>query len=664
MITIKKIKYEILGVDEIEQNRLPKLREVPFDKDLIDGGLLKTEQEGFRYMTGDRHLPYRIQDSYHRNKKNIVLDGIEIENEILKAVILPAYGGRIWSLYNKVEEKEILFCNPVFQPGNLAVRNAWVSGGIEWNLGQFGHSSLTMDHLYAAICKDDTGREFVRLYEYERIKGLFLNVDLHLLPNDDSLYAHVTITNSHDDPRSLYWWTNIAVELNRNCRVISGTDQVIATTPVNGENTFGHDQLPNLKSKPSEDASFPAVFDYSNEYFFQNNKDIYDTWEMALYNDGTAFYERSTKELPYRKMFCWSNEQGGNHWQHFLATDDAPLYVELQGGLVSTQVHGDMIAPHSSISFTQAFGGMRIDVEKAHKTSYLDCVNYCREVVEEQLPSEQLTLNHNLFESLSSAPIAEIIHSGSGYALLEEMRKPGFIPSGMTFTSTNGDESDVWSSLLTEYKVPELVDGYGISYLTDSVWIPYLEKAVEAHGGVANFYYGIALFENGFTKEAIQALTTYAEQSNELIGYRTLGYLYARLGDSHLAQMWYDKAFTTPNRLHPDYYEEYLRYLVNESCFKKAWDLYCSASSVVQGNDNVKLRVLGAAVECKAFDFAESMFAIEQINIREGEVVLNKHWLRMKELQFIDSGMSHEEAKEKTATLTIPYMVDFRLNET
>ena len=45
----------------------------------------------------------------------------------------------MWSLYDKVNQKELLYVNDVIRPSNLAVRNAWVSGGVEWNIGVIGH---------------------------------------------------------------------------------------------------------------------------------------------------------------------------------------------------------------------------------------------------------------------------------------------------------------------------------------------------------------------------------------------------------------------------------------------------------------------------------------------------------------------------------------------
>ena len=81
-----------------------------------------------------RILPYRMQDRYSRKRLPIKMKTIEMENKYLKAVFWPENGGRLYSLFDKVNNRDLLMTNPVYQPGNLAIRNAWLSGGIEWNL--------------------------------------------------------------------------------------------------------------------------------------------------------------------------------------------------------------------------------------------------------------------------------------------------------------------------------------------------------------------------------------------------------------------------------------------------------------------------------------------------------------------------------------------------
>ena len=112
-----------------------------------------------------------------------------LENEHLKATFLPELGGRLYSLVAKPGERELLFRNPLFQPANLAIRNAWFAGGIEWNVGQFGHTFTTCAPLFAAEIVGPAGEPGLRLYEFERCKRLFWQVDFYLPPGSPILIA-------------------------------------------------------------------------------------------------------------------------------------------------------------------------------------------------------------------------------------------------------------------------------------------------------------------------------------------------------------------------------------------------------------------------------------------------------------------------------------------
>ena len=70
-------------------------------------------------------LPYRLQDGYGRGRRPTAFPAAILENEILRATFLPDLGGRLWSLFHKPSGRELLYSNPVFQPANLAIRNAW-----------------------------------------------------------------------------------------------------------------------------------------------------------------------------------------------------------------------------------------------------------------------------------------------------------------------------------------------------------------------------------------------------------------------------------------------------------------------------------------------------------------------------------------------------------
>lgn len=46
-------------------------------------------------------LPYRISDSYTRERSVREFNAAILENEHIRAVFLPELGGRLWSLYDK-----------------------------------------------------------------------------------------------------------------------------------------------------------------------------------------------------------------------------------------------------------------------------------------------------------------------------------------------------------------------------------------------------------------------------------------------------------------------------------------------------------------------------------------------------------------------------------
>ena len=101
----------------------------------------------------DSILPYRLQDNYNREKRPRCFKTAVLENDLLRATFLLELGGRLWSLFHKPTGRELLHVNPVFQPANFAVRDAWFSGGVEWNLSIIGHCPFTC----AAIRRQSIG---------------------------------------------------------------------------------------------------------------------------------------------------------------------------------------------------------------------------------------------------------------------------------------------------------------------------------------------------------------------------------------------------------------------------------------------------------------------------------------------------------------------------
>lgn len=671
-MTIYVSSIKLKGSKIGEQNPIPFFRDKDHDKPFKDGGLLPEERKGFGYETGFRVLPYKMQDTYKRAEGIIELKTVVLENKNLKAEFLPEYGGRLYSLFDKKNKRELLYVNPVFQPANLAIRNAWFSGGIEWNLGQFGHTFYTCSPVFFAKCHDLRGSEFLRMYEYERCRGLFLQIDFHLPDDSEVLFAHVSIVNSNDKSTPVYWWTNIAVEENRNVRVFSGTQDVIYIKPESlkdqqSVHSFAHGEIPYLASLNGADASYPGNLPYSNEYFFQNPYDYDSTFEAAAYDDGTAFFERSTPRLRYRKMFCWGNQRGGEHWQEFLTEPGTSRYLEIQAGISPTQVHGMDMGPRERWSFTQVFGGLNIDSLRI-SGEWTSSRDYIHSVVDSKLSVSELTSLDTEFEHCVNIVPYEILHSGSGWGALESKRDKSIIPKGMIFEdSTLKEEQKPWLELLEHGKIPELgADELPASWIVDYRWMDILGKSLNDSANInatSLLYYGVMLYENGSFDEGIDTLKRSLKLLPTAICAASLAEAMILEQRVHEACDYMDYALKLggANQSKAFVVEAIKTYNAAKE-YDKSWKLYQNLSVRYRNEDRIILEVSNAAFELQKWDFLDWAFKQNYPGIREGESKITELWFRKQAIDEASRlGIKNYEdiLDEIMESLVPPYNIDF-----
>ncbi|MEF9853379.1 MAG: DUF5107 domain-containing protein [Hydrogenoanaerobacterium sp.] len=654
-------------------NPLPPFRARSHNKNLIDAGLLPQELTGFGDETGFCALPYTMQDNYNRELTEQELATVVLENDCLKATFLADYGGRLWSLYDKKAGRELLFKNPVFRTANLAIRNAWFCGGIEWNLGQYGHSCLTCEPMFFAACTDDCGNPFLRMYEYERQKCLFLQIDFHLPQGASYLAAHVQIMNSKTEAVPLYWWTNIAVPENRNVRVLSGTKEVIYICPETQKTEgavhgFAHGEMPYLKTLGGLDASYPKNLPYSNEYFFQNPASLKNTWEAAFYDDGTAFWERSTQQLRYRKMFCWGNHTGGKHWKRFLSDDENGDYIEIQAGLAPTQVHGATIGGGKVVSFTQVFGGCTMDKKTASGEWETAC-DYAYDELNKRLSSEELQRIDAAFLALSIVRPDEILHEGSGWGALEALRDENIIPMGMMFPkNTIGVLQQPWTELLRTGAFPAIGENeQPTSWLTDKRWLGILEKSLESkanQNATAYLHYGVMLIENDCWKEAVVALQHSLNILPSAIAHRCMAQALEELGRGKEACEQIEAAVKLSGENAKSFFsEEYILLHSAEGQWEKAWEFYENLPPQLKQGERIRLNIAESAFELGKTEFLDELFTESFATMREGESALLELWYkRQAQLLALQNACDDYRMYIDTAKAECipPYNLDFR----
>ena len=634
----------------------------------------KDKYYSFGRETGFRVLPYTMQDRYSRELVDVEFSSIIMENEYLRAEFIPALGGRLWSLFDKKNNRDMIYRNPVFRPANLAIRDAWFSGGIEWNIGRLGHTVHTCSKVFAGVFESDE-TAVLRLWEFERQTRLFWRIEFTLAKDSPALFAYTRIENPDSIAKPLYWWTNTALPQTPLARVFSATDEVIYIVPGTGAvKTMDYGRLPELPVLAGRDASYPAMSDYSNEYFFQNDR-CASPWESVVYEDGYAWGERSTLPLRYRKMFCWGSGTGGRRWQDFLSLPGQE-YLEVQAGLAPTQLHTADIAGGETVDWVQAFTAFHAETEQTHQKDYQSAAKYIED-----------HLTRNLAPGVVQAALeqargrygtdAEILETGSGWGFLESCLRNYKIPQGLSFPAESVCEAESpWSELLLKgsFSRRPVEAGPG-SFVTDEAWEKILnERFIKARSAFEEnwllpYHLGVIAFERGEIQKAAAFWEESLKNEENPWACRNLAVAALQRGDIKSALDYYRRALSGGQD--QSFAQEYVPLLLDAGREEEVAALLETAARRSGSLEALPVSLIEAAarIALNSGDDAglNRIFSIEPVHIREGNTALVDIWIEREIKRLTQEGVSRSEAETQIRTalsagsLIPPKEIDFRM---
>ncbi|MFJ8060643.1 DUF5107 domain-containing protein [Streptomyces sp. NPDC096142] len=489
MVIVTTIRREVLTLPAAElgpDNPLPPLR--PLDEvhrmDHRDREELPRDmarQVGYEPLRS--LLPTRVRDGYDRDRVPRRLDALVIENDRLRATVLPALGGRVASLVHKPTDRELLYRNPVLQPANFALNGAWFSGGIEWNIGATGHTTLSCAPVHAARVPAPDGGEMLRLWEWERLRDLPFQVDLWLPDGSDFLHVGVRVRNPHERPAPAYWWSNIAVPEER--RVLA---------PASEAWHFGYERWLRRVPVPSYDGvdrTYPLNSPYAADYFYEV-EDGRRRWIAALDADGHGLVQTSTDVLRGRKLFVWGTGSGGRRWQEWLTEPGTGGYCEIQAGLARTQLEHVRLPPESEVSWLEAYGPLDAGADG----EWSAVVAGAEARLEAVLPRADVDAAYAAWKPYADTEPGPLLATGSGWGALEVLRADWKLPGTPFDESTLGEDQAPWAELLRSGVLPEprRVRPPGETLVAPH-WRDMLETApatplTEYHLGIAQWHAG------------------------------------------------------------------------------------------------------------------------------------------------------------------------------
>lgn len=657
MTTITKQLKKIKAADMNGTATTPPI--AGYGSNPMSGNTSLGEREGL--FVGYGHVatpfPYRVQNMYSSELRDSEIETYVLENEHLRAEFYPTLGGKLSSLFDKDEGRELLFANPVIRPRNLAIRNAWMSGGVEWNCGIFGHHVHTCDPLFVAETALDDGTPVLRMYEFERIRRAVVQMDFFLPEDSKLLFARMRITNTVPEVTPMYWWSNIAVREEPDGRVITMADGSYVAD--------GNVSLIPLPVNKGVEVTYPTNTPTSMDYFYKI-PDKARKFECYVDADGRGFVECSTSRLQGRKLFVWGQGTGGDRWQKYLTGEgDDGRYVELQAGLAHSQYECLPMPPKTTWEWLEGYGAISGDAKKLHgkwKTAQAEASAALDAIITDERMEELLEQTYGM----ATSPAKKLLGRGSGWGALENMRRAHDGESLMTphldFGEVGEEQSD-WVHLLEAECLPEH-DPADVppSYMLQPEWTKRLSAAASA-GDRYNWYTHFQLGLIHFVSGDIAAATREIERSQELRpsawALNALTHIALNSGRSREAAILAIRAaHMRPGDI--SLAKEAITYAAQLRMFTNVEEYIATLSDEEKACGQIKMYMLFTYVKQGNIEAAERMFnsdgGIDVADIREGENTITDLWLELEELKAKRDGRDFNRNNA-----IVPEQFDFRM---
>jgi len=305
--------------------------------------LLGDEDPNPPFPVAGRHrtYPYTMLDDLTDRRETKTYKAVFLENEFLKAIVLPELGGRLYSVYDKISQREVFYRNNVVKYGLVSLRGAWVSGGIEFNFPD-GHTVVTVSPVASKIEQNPDGSGTVIVGDMDWVTGMHWEVALTLRPGQARVEQRVTLFNDTPATHRYWYWANAAVP---------ATDDMQFIYPM-------REAYPHLKGVVWSYPLHEGV-DYS---WYKNVREPSSLFARQVHREFFgAYYHQADygvvhvadfREVPGKKVWTWGVAEDGLIWTNLLTDRDGP-YNEIQSGRYQTQLNYEFMPPRQAESWTE-----------------------------------------------------------------------------------------------------------------------------------------------------------------------------------------------------------------------------------------------------------------------------------------------------------------------
>src|SRR5262245_15277353 len=177
----------------------------------------------FDLFAGERfNYPYALRNALTGTTRVEHYRALFLENEYLRVTVLPELGGHVYSCLDKISGHEMFYANKTIKKALIGYRGAWAAFGIEFNF-PVSHNWMSVSPVASAIVSNRDGSASIWVGDVNAVFGSSWRVELRLRPGRAVLEQHTTLVNQGDTRHRYYWWTNAAVQVEDDSRLIYPT---------------------------------------------------------------------------------------------------------------------------------------------------------------------------------------------------------------------------------------------------------------------------------------------------------------------------------------------------------------------------------------------------------------------------------------------------------
>lgn len=299
--------------------------------------------------------PYPLLDQLSDEAEPRQYHALFLENPYLRVMVLPEVGGRVWSLYDKIAQRECLHQPPSLKPALIGLTGAWIAGGIEFNF-PIGHRYTTHQPVWYALepPREEGEKGTIWIGEICRRTRMMWMVGISLYPNRALMETDIRLFNRTETKKRFYFWTNCAVSAHEQWKWILPASSV---RNWEGDLSEARATLPFPITDEGIDLSLYRSYDCASSVFAHDFRgDFFGGYDLR--EDAGLLHVADWRDVRGRKLFTWGTLDDGAVWAERLDDRGVP-YVEIQVGRFEDQSIWHWIPPHSLECWQEAWYPIR-----------------------------------------------------------------------------------------------------------------------------------------------------------------------------------------------------------------------------------------------------------------------------------------------------------------